>query len=129
MSYGKIRANYLEHNTAGSLGSEYIIKGSAKAKVAAQSDTSLFTDANLNISSNIERREQFGELRPKYNVTNAFTYSVTSNCAAGTAAGTAAVVRLKTAESSTTVIDIECMNSSFSVIDTRHMMACFGDLA
>lgn len=125
MSYGKIRANFIEHNTAGSLGSEYIIKGSAKAKVAAQSDTSLFTDANLNISSNID--EGTGDY--KYNVTNAFTYSVTSNCAAGTAAGTAAVVRLKTAESSTTVIDIECMNSSFSVIDTRHMMACFGDLA
>ena len=125
MSYGKIRANYLEHGTAGSLGSEYIIKGSAKAKVAAQSDTSLFTDANLNISSNVD--EGTGDY--KYNVTNAFTYSVANNCAAGTAAGTAAVVRLKTAESSTTIIDIECMNSSFGTIDTRHMMACYGDLA
>jgi len=125
MSYGKIRANYLEHNTAGSLESEYIIKGSAKAKVAAGPDAALYTDANLNISSNID--EGTGDY--KYNLTNAFIYSVTNNCAAGTAAGTAAVVRLKTAESSATVIDIECMNSAFSPLDARHMMACFGDLA
>lgn len=125
MSYGKIRANYLEHNTSGSLGSEYIIEGSAKAKVAAQSNAILYADANLNISSGVD--EGTGDF--KYNVTNAFVNSVTSNCAAGTCMGTAAVVRLKTAESSTTVIDIECMNSTFGTIDSRHAMTCFGDLA
>jgi hypothetical protein len=125
MSYGKIRANYLEHNTSGSLGSEYIIEGSAKAKVAADNGASLYTDANLNISSAVD--EGTGDY--KYNVTNAFIYSVASNCAAGVAAGTSAVVRIKTAESSTTIIDIECMNDAFSPLDSRHMMACFGDLA
>ncbi len=31
MSYGKIRANFIEHNSSGSVGTQYVVEGSSKA--------------------------------------------------------------------------------------------------
>ena len=51
MSYGKIRANFIEHNSAGSLDTQYVINGSAKAwNNYTQVSTVSITDS-FNVSS------------------------------------------------------------------------------
>ena len=50
MALGKIKADTLEHSTAGSLDTQYVVQGSAKAWSMVQSDQSTQNDS-LNVSS------------------------------------------------------------------------------
>ena len=52
MALGKIKADTLEHSTAGSLDTKFVVQGSAKAWVHFnQTDSGHSADASLNISS------------------------------------------------------------------------------
>ncbi|MAD24691.1 MAG: hypothetical protein CMO44_11025 [Verrucomicrobiales bacterium] len=125
MSYGKIRANFIEHNSAGSVPTEYVVEGTVKAKVAADPAASIYSNSSINITSGVD--EGTGDY--KYNLTNNLARNVAQEYCSGTAMGNSACVRIKTAESSTSVMDIESMNSSFSTVDAAHAMGCWGDLA
>jgi hypothetical protein len=125
MSYGKIRANFIEHNSAGSVPTEYVVEGTVKAKVAADDAAAIYSNSSINITSGVD--EGTGDY--KYNLTNNLARNLAQEYCSGTVLGYADVVRIKTAESSTSVMDIECMNSSFSVADAAHAMGCWGDLA
>ena len=50
MANGKIKADTLEHSTAGSLDTQYVVNGSAKAWSSVQADQSTQNDS-LNVSS------------------------------------------------------------------------------
>lgn len=125
MSYGKIRANFIEHNSAGSVPTEYVVEGTVKAKVAASSAASIYSNSSINITSGVD--EGTGDY--KYNLTNNLARNLAQEYCSGTAMGYAACVRIKTAESSTSVMDIESMNDAFGVVDAAHAMGCWGDLA
>lgn len=125
MSYGKIRANFIEHNSAGSVPTEYVVEGTIKAKIAADSAANIYSNSSINVSSGVD--EGTGDY--KYNLTNSLARTLWNEFCAGTCLGSSAVIRIKSAESSTSVMDIECMNSSFGVNDANHAMACWGDLA
>ena len=125
MSYGKIRANFIEHNSSGSVPTEYVVEGSIKVKVSANTSATVYTNSSINVSSGVD--EGTGDY--KYNLTNNLARNLAEECNAGTGIGYATCVRIKTAESSTSIMDIECMNSSFSGYDAAHSMACWGDLA
>lgn len=125
MSYGKIRANFIEHNSSGSVPTEYVVEGTVKAKVAADTAASIYSNSSINITSGVD--EGTGDY--KYNLTNNLARNLAQEYCAGTCLGYADVVRIKTAESSTSVMDIECMNETFGVADAAHAMGCFGDLA
>ena len=51
MALGKIKADTLEHSTAGSVGTQYVVNGSAKAWVFFDTDTGADINSSLNISS------------------------------------------------------------------------------
>lgn len=109
--------------TARSVDTDYLLNGSAKTTVAA-SDAAVLLDS-LNVSSG----EDEGTGDYKYNLTAAFSGSTHQLCNGGTCLGASSVVRLKSAEASTTVLDLAVMNSSFSSVDGSHAMATFGELA
>ena len=122
-SFGTLKADTLTHSTAGSLATNFVVDGSAKATIAAGSDASLFD--SLNISSG----EDEGTGDYKYNVTSAFTATTVEKCCTACALATTAVVRTKAADATSSVIDIETMNSSFNEHDANHALAVHGDLA
>ena len=52
MALGKIKADTLEHSTAGSLDTQYVVNGSAKAR--SRSDNSATLSDSLNIASTVD---------------------------------------------------------------------------
>tara|TARA_R110001599_G_scaffold345616_1_gene570185 strand:- start:33 stop:425 length:393 start_codon:yes stop_codon:yes gene_type:complete len=98
-------------------------QGLCKTWVAATLEAVIYD--SFNISSNTD--EGTGDY--KYGISNALTRSSAETASSGTSLGYGAVMRLKTAEASTTMIDIEMMNSSFSSLDANHSALVHGDLA
>jgi len=122
-SFGTLKADTLTHSTAGSLATNFVVNGSAKATVAADSAASIYD--SLNISSGSD--EGTGDY--DYNVTSAFTATVAEKCCGGVCIGTTAVLRIKAARATASVIDIAVLNSSFNNADGNHALAVHGDLA
>ena len=65
---GKIVADTLEHSTAGSIATNYVVNGSAKAWIFTTDKTTHVPDNSLNISSMTDN----GGGRPESNFTNSF---------------------------------------------------------
>ena len=120
---GKIVADTLEHSTAGSVTTDYVVDGSAKVTLAADDNAVLYM--SMNVSSGVD--EGTGDY--KYNLTNAFSTTSAENCTAGCALGYQTFIRVKTADATTSVVDIESVNTSGSATNARHAVALFGDLA
>ena len=51
MALGKIKADQLEHSTAGSVDTQYVVNGSAKLWIQATSASSISTQGSFNVSS------------------------------------------------------------------------------
>jgi hypothetical protein len=51
MALGKIKADTLEHSTAGSLDTSYVVNGSAKAFISFDGTGTVSTDTSFNIST------------------------------------------------------------------------------
>ena len=126
MALGKIKADTLEHSTAGSLDTQYVVNGSTKAWVHFdQSDHS--ADASLNISSITDSGA--GRSDPAF--TNSF--SSIEFCAVGSQSGSTDIDRvlagpLGSAGGSKGFI--RCRNTSGSDVDTDNVSyECLGDLA
>jgi hypothetical protein len=77
MALGKIKADTLEHSTAGSLDTQYVVNGSAKAWAFLTGASFTASGNSLNISSVTDNATG----RPEPNFTNAFS----SDDIAGTA--------------------------------------------
>ena len=69
MALGKIKADTLEHSTAGSLDTSYVVNGSAKLWIQATSAASVSTQGSFNVSSVTDVAA--GALNP--NATNTFS--------------------------------------------------------
>ena len=96
MALGKIKADTLEHSTAGTVDTQYVVDGSVKAYANQDNGTSL--NKSLNISSLTDNSTGRYELA----ITNAFTDanfgqmvcagSSTGNCSIDTSHNTAAIM-------------------------------------
>ena len=123
MALGKIKADTLEHSTAGTVDTQYVVNGSAKVTIAADEDAVLFK--SLNVSSGVD--EGTGDYT--YNLTNALTTNTAENPTATCALGYQTIIRVKTADATTSVVDVESINTSASATNADQGIAVFGDLA
>tara|TARA_R100000278_G_scaffold119374_1_gene100751 strand:- start:29 stop:418 length:390 start_codon:yes stop_codon:yes gene_type:complete len=97
--------------------------GIAIVTIAASDAAVLYR--SLNVSSGVD--EGTGDY--KYNLTNALSASSAENCVSTCALGYQTIIRIKTAEASTSVVDIESINTSSSQTNAAHGVAIHGDLA
>lgn len=95
----------------------------AKVTIAGSDAAVLFR--SLNVSSGVD--EGTGDY--KYNLTNALNTTSAENCVSACALGYQTIIRIKTAEASTSVVDIESINTSASQTNAAHGVAIHGDLA
>ncbi len=119
MANGKIKADTLEHSTAGSLDTKFVVNGSAKAWLHQNTDASL--DDSFNTSSTADQGT--GNYRTTF--TNAFTnnfQAVPSTCAQN---NDAVVYNNGRA---TTRIDLK-LEEGGSAVDRKCAAAVHGDLA
>ena len=99
-------------------------EGVATAKISADNAATLFADS-FNIASGLD----VGAGSYRYTLTNISVRTTWNQTGAGVTLGATAVIRVKSANSTTSVIDIETMNSSFSATNSNHGFIFMGDLA
>ena len=108
---------------AGNITTTNVQEGLCKTWVAATSEAVIYD--SFNISSNTD--EGTGDY--KYGITNALSRSSAETHVSGIALGNTNIIRIKTAEASTSMIDIASMNTSASNTDGHHSVGAHGDLA
>jgi hypothetical protein len=120
---GKIIADTLEHSTAGSLDTSYVVNGIAKAWLSGTVDANL-TDS-LNFSSGVD--VDAGDF--DYSLTNAAAAQMDNSYLGVTAGGAAYYGRIGTGDTTTTLVDVKIHNSSAALSDSVHFVIFVGDLA
>jgi len=123
MALGKIKADTLEHSTAGSLDTSYVVNGSAKAWAHFDGTATASLDAGLNISSLTDV------------ATGRFQHSFTNNMsdafsAVGGTGSTDRLISLDTGTLATSSYTIETTNHDATFITSQYVTsAVHGDLA
>ena len=126
MANGKIKADTLEHSTAGALDTQYVVNGSAKAW--ANIDAS----ATLNDSLNISSAEDTSLVYKTMSLTNNFSneyYATSSQSASATGLYTNTPVHgtlLTTSTYRTTSFNV---SNGAAIETTKNVSIAFGDLA
>jgi len=123
---GKIIADTLEHSTAGSIATNYVVDGSAKAWCSANASEVIYDSQSLNISSLLD--VDVGEI--DFSLTNAVTS--TSACVQATAgSGSARVGQTEgTPWADTSTIQYQCYSTGGTNADAGYnFIAVFGSLA
>ena len=121
MALGKIKADTLEHSTAGSLDTQYVVNGSAKAY--ANNDS---VSSNLK-SFNVSSFTDVGTGLPQQ--------QLTSNMSDGLYVITACIktdggfVRSNANQTTTSKWRLQILNTSASVVDADSLSAITGELA
>ena len=120
----ELRVNTLKDASGNnSVGMSTVAEGSCKTWVAATLAAVIYD--SFNISSNTD--EGTGDY--KYGISNALSRSSADTHVSGISLGYTNIIRVKTAEASTSMIDIESMNTSASATDGHHSVGVHGDLA
>ena len=118
---GTIVADTLTHSTAGSIATNYVVNGSAKAWAFATSAAAL-TGESFNISSGVD------------NGTGDYTLSFSNNITSGNSVfsgtcGNSTAQILSVASRTTSSYDAHTFNSSGTATDNTNMTLVHGDLA
>ena len=120
---GKIIADTLEHSTAGSLTTDYVVNGSAKAYSYVNSDATIY----LSISHNVSSITDNGTGDFSNNLTNSFSHA---SCAFNTnASGTSTACFGHNRTAGASFYRQQLYNSSGTAIDRACNSAAHGDLA
>ena len=120
---GKIVADTLEHSTAGSIATNYVVNGSAKAWLSGT------VDADLTDSLNFSSGTDVGTGDFDYTLANAAASQMDDSYLGVTAGGAAYYGRIGTGDTTTTVVDVKIHNSSATLSDSAHFVIFVGDLA
>ena len=123
MALGKIKADTLEHSTAGSLDTQYIVEGSAKVWGLTTSAAAI--TASLNLSSGTDN----GTGDYSYSLSSAFSnvnFAMTAN-SSGTGGGK--ICTSNTGRKTASVVAIEIENHDGSANDQNQELNAHGDLA
>lgn len=127
MSYGKIRANFIEHNSAGSLNTQYVVNGSAKSWAHVTGTGTPSADDSLNISSVTDNATGSRTLNYTGNFNNN-GYSTTSACLGDRVSLIGAQADDTYSTSATQYRNNDSRNANF-IDTTRELLAMHGDLA
>jgi hypothetical protein len=121
---GKIIADTLEHSTAGSLTTDYVVNGSAKAWLSSDATTSLYD--SFNISSGTDH----GTGDYSHTLTNAYSTRIGYSQAGAvyTSAGGATITRNSSRDAAGTIA-VEVTNAAGTAADASHNVMTHGDLA
>ena len=121
---GKIVADTLEHSTAGSLSTQYVVEGSAKVIAAMDSTATALGTANLNFSSGTDN----GTGDYTVTTTNAFTSA--NECIAGYSPRSTDDVAGSCFIASSSTIRVRVVDISGNVNEDKNTSTFgFGDLA
>ena len=127
MALGKIKADTLEHSTAGSIATNYVVEGSAKAWYSIDGDagTPVFFD-----SFNCASVADGGTGLPTINFTNNMNNDDFAVGALSGQSGGASLSFQGDTPKTTGDVDIRTMNSAFNATDTTNLDGIImGDLA
>ena len=119
----RVKNTSVYESEGGTSVTQNLVQGLCKTWVAATSGAVIYD--SFNISSNTD--EGTGDY--KYGITNALSRSSAETHVSGIALGHTNIIRIKTAEASTSMIDIASMNTSASNTDGHHSVGAHGDLA
>ena len=117
---GKIIADTLEHSTAGSVTTDYVVNGSAKVWAKLNGTGTISLEGSLNVSSVTD------------NGTGNYTFTYTNSLsnANNSLQGTANAYHTQSYDNQTSDSDLRTYGSAHTLIDpSRVHMALFGDLA
>ena len=120
---GKIVADTLEHSTAGSLDTQYVVNGSAKAW--AHANASAVVQDSFNVSSGTDHAT--GDF--SYALTNAYANTNHVMAASSSATGAGRICTSNTGRKTASVIAIEIESHSGSADDKPQEFIGNGDLA
>ena len=124
MALGKIKADTLEHSTAGALDTQYVVNGSAKARVTGSDAAAIASGQSLNISSGTDHG------------TGDYSYAFTSNLDSASYSGAVSphggglrMATHSTVRSTTSVFAFYVATDTSTLSNHGHSGAAFGDLA
>ena len=124
MANGKIKADQIEHSTAGSLDTQYVVNGSAKAWVKFDSD--YVADDSLNVSSVTDISAGTGDINYSSSMANANT----AVCANALVTSTAASASTSMAyDFATTKHRNKCSSNGVDTDENLRTSIVMGDLA
>jgi hypothetical protein len=119
---GTIAADTLTHSTAGSLTTDYVVNGSAKAWALSASGASPPLDS-FNVSGVIDNSTG------NYDFTLSSAMGSNNFVVAGMATGLNKVLGTNRGSNTTTNIHVEVRNQATTLVDSDAQPAIFGDLA
>ena len=120
---GKLIADQIEHSTAGSLDTSYVVNGSLKAWVGA--DTAAVQQQSLNFSSSLDN----GTGSYTHTLTNAASQDLKDSGLQVSAGGGTRFARYASGATTTTVVDFRIHNTSGGAVDGDHNINFAGGLA
>ena len=123
MALGKIKADTLEHSTAGSLDTQYVVNGSAKAWGLTTSAAAI--TASLNLSSGTDN----GTGDYSYSLSSAFSNTNFAMTATSSGTGAGKICTSNTGRKTASVVAIEIENHDGSANDQNQELNAHGDLA
>ena len=122
MALGKIKADTLEHSTAGSLDTQYVVKGSAKARLSLDGTGTISVTGSFNISSTSDDATATYTANYTSNMSDA-TYTVS-----GSLTNNSNVMHCVSALSASSFTTIHRLYTN-TLTDTKPMSSVHGDLA
>ena len=120
---GKIVADTLEHSTAGSIATNYVVEGSLKAWVGAEVDAT--HQRSLNFSSSSDN----GIGSYTHTLTNASSHQLDKSGLQLTAGGGTRFARYAGTTTTASVVDFRIHNTSGGAVDGLHNINFAGELA
>jgi hypothetical protein len=126
---GKIIADTIEHSSAGSVDTTYVVDGVTKTWAACngQASPSATITASLNVSSIADN----GTGIYSFTLTNAFSGTIYENCGIGGIAGgnTGVFLRISTGATTSSVLGVRVETHTGSTQDRENNFVISGDLA
>ncbi len=123
-SFGTLKADTLTHSTAGSLATNFVVKGAAKMHFGISG-----SDAAIKQSLNVSSTTDDGTGDYDITVTNAFANQMDDSGLALVAGSGTAFGRYSGDDTTTTVFSIRAHDSGGTKVDKECNGAAFGDLA
>ena len=124
MAFGTLKADTLTHSTAGSLATNFVVKGAAKMQYGIDG-----SDAAIRQSLNVSSTTDDGTGDYDITVTSAFSNQIDDSGLALVTGGGESYGRYAGSSTSTTVLSIRAHNNAGSAVDRECNGAAFGDLA
>lgn len=128
VSFGTLKADTLTHSTAGSLATNYVVNGSAKAWINLNGTGTIATRDSFNISSTTDNGAGDYSATVTNSFSNAnFVYSIATGYTSG---GQGVHQEVREDRITSSVLGLGCFNTSNSAADSANLLSsAHGDLA